>query len=162
MLWTCLRFCKSCLDKVKNASTIINDCPVCRDKEFVTFPNRQVDREVRGLHIYCINKRKGCKWQGELNNISHHLGNSDGCQFEEVDCFNECGKMLQRQYLTSHVETECPCRKLNCQYCHDTGKHPFIKDQHKEECRKLPLPSVRLGVFFVKIWKHTGRSVLLR
>ena len=133
-------FCKSCLDNVKKASAITNACPVCRDEEFVTFPNRQLDREVNSLHIYCTNKEKCCKWQGELNNISHHLGNSDGCQFEEVKCSNECGKMIERQYLTSHVEIECPRRKVNCQYCHDTGEHQFIEGHHKEECPKLPLP----------------------
>ena len=133
-------FCKSCLDNVKKATAITNACPVCRDEEFETFPNKAVDREVKSLHIYCTNKEKGCEWQGELNDINNHLGNSDGCQFEEVKCSNECGKMIQRRYLISHVETECPCRKVNCQYCHDTGEHQFIEGQHKEECPKLPLP----------------------
>ena len=113
---------------------------MCRDKEFVTFPNKAVDQEVKELHIYCTNKEKGCEWQGELNNISNHLSNSDGCQFEEVKCSNECGKIIQRQYLTNHVETECPHRKVNYQYCHDIGKHQFIEGQHKEECPKLPQP----------------------
>ena len=133
-------FCKSCLDTVKKATAITNACPVCRDEEFVTFPNKAVDREVKELHIYCTNKEKGCEWQGELNYINNHLGNSDGCQFEEVKCSNECGKMIQRQFLTSHVETECPRRKVNCQYCHDTGEHQLIEGQHKEECPKLLLP----------------------
>ena len=48
--------------------------------------------------------------------------------------------MIERQYLTSHVEIECPRRKVNCQNCHDTGEHQFIEGQHKEECPKLPLP----------------------
>ena len=65
---------------------------------------------------------------------------SDGCQFEEVKCSNECGKMIERRYLTSHVEIECPHHKVNCKYCHDTGEHQFIEGQHKEECPKLPLP----------------------
>ena len=133
-------FCKSCLNNVKKAAAITNACPVCRNEEFVTFPNKQAEREIKSLHIYCTNKEKGCKWQCELNDINDHLGNSDGCQFEEVKCSNECGKMIQRQYLTNHVETECPCRKVNCQYCHDTGEHQFIEGQHKEECPKLPLP----------------------
>ena len=47
--------------------------------------------------------------------------------------------MIQRRYLTGHVEIECPRRKVNCQYCHDTGEQ-FIKGQLKEECPKLPLP----------------------
>ena len=61
-------------------------------------------------------------------------------QFEKMKCSNECEEMIQRQYLASHVETECQRHKVNCQYCHDTGEHQFIEDQHKEECPKLPLP----------------------
>ena len=134
-------FCKSCLDKVKNTTAITNACPVCRDKKFETFPQKEANREIKSLHIYCTNKAKGCKWQGELNDINNHLENSRcGCQFEEVKCSNECGKMIQRRYLTSHVKTKCPCRKINCQYCHHTGEYQFIKGQHKEECPKLPLP----------------------
>ena len=130
-------FCKSCLDNFIIVS--VNACPICRDENFVTFPNKAIDREVKGLHIYCTNKEKGCEWQGELNDIINHLENSDGCQFEEVKCSNECGKMMERRYLTNHVETECPRHKVNCKYCHDTGEHQFIEGQHKEECPKLPL-----------------------
>jgi len=133
-------FCKSCLDGTRRASTINDSCPVCRDKEFVTFPNKQADREIRSLHVMCTNKERGCEWEGELNDINNHLGNSDGCQFEDVKCSNECGKMLQRQYLISHVETECPCRKVDCQYCHITGGLFYIKNKHMEQCPKLPIP----------------------
>ena len=133
-------FCKSCLDIPKKSTAITNVCPVCRDEEFVTFPNKQAAREIKSLHIYCTNKEKGCEWQGEVNDIDSHLRTIDGCQSVEVKCYNECGKMIQRQYLTRHVETECPIRKINCQHCHDIGEHQFIEGQHKEECLKLPLP----------------------
>ena len=129
-------FCKSCLDHIKKAPAITNACPVCSDEEFVTFPNKQAGREIRSLHVHCTNKEKGCEWQGELNDIVNHLGNNS-CQLK---CSNGCGKIIQQQYLTSHVEIECPRRKVNCQYCHDTGEHQFIEGQHKEECPKLPLP----------------------
>ena len=106
-------FCKSCLDIAKKAVNISKACPVCREEEFKTFCNKAIDREVRGLYIYCTNREKGCEWQGELNDINKHLKSSTGCQFEELKCPNECGKMIERQYLTSHVETECPRRKVN-------------------------------------------------
>ena len=130
--------CKSCLDQWQITAGNMK-CPVCREEEGGFSQNYHLKREIKSLHIYCTNKEKGCEWQGELNDINNHLGNS-GCQFEEVKCSNECGKMIQRRYLTSHVETECPRRKVNCQYCHDTGEHQFIEGQHKEECPKLPLP----------------------
>ena len=61
------------------------------------------------------------------------------CPLQEVECSFECGKMLQRRYLTSHVE-ECPCRRVDCQHCQITGEHRFIEKEHKEQCPKLPLP----------------------
>ena len=130
-------FCKGCSDATWDAT---GACPMCRDKKFLVVHNKQADREIRSLHVMCTNKERGCKWQGELNDINNHLGNSGGCQFEDVKCYNECGKMLQRQYLTIHVETECPRRKVDCQYCHITGEHQFIEGGHKERCPKLPLP----------------------
>ena len=132
-------FCKSCLEAANRVTSVTNACPMCRSEEFVTVPNLQTDRIIRSLHVYCSNKNEGCEWQGEINAIASHLSNSDGCQFHEVNCLNECGTAYQRQYLTSHVETECPRRKVNCQYCHDTGEHRFIEGQHKEECPKFPL-----------------------
>ena len=135
-----LTICKSCLDQWQTTAGNAARCPVCRNEEGEFHPNYPIVREIKGLHIYCTNKEKGCEWQGELNDINNHLGNSDGCPFEEANCSNECGKMIQRRYLTSHVETECPRRKVNCQYCHDEVEHQFIEGQHKEECPKLPLP----------------------
>ena len=131
--------CKSCLDQWQKRAGNVK-CPVCRKEKGGFSQNYHMKREIKSLHIYCANKEKGCKWKGELNDINNHLGNSKGCWFEKVKCSNECGKMMQRRYLTSHVETECPRRKVNCRYCHDTGEHQFIEGQHKEECPKLPLP----------------------
>ena len=133
-------FCKACLDNAENTLTVSSTCPVCCDEKFVTFPNKQLDREIKSLHIYCTNKEKGCEWQGELHDVNNHPKNSDGCQFEDVKCSNECGKMIERRYLTNHVETECPLYKVYCQYCHDIEEHQFIEGRHKEECPKLPLP----------------------
>ncbi|XP_065901691.1 TNF receptor-associated factor 4-like [Dysidea avara] len=132
-------FCKSCLDDSEKAFSLGKVCPVCREEEFVAYVNKQADREIRSLHVMCTNKERGCEWQGELNDINNHLGNSDGCQFEDVKCSNECGEMVQRQYLTRHVETNCPCRKVDCQYCHITGEHQFIEGDHNEYCSKLPI-----------------------
>ena len=131
-------FCKSCLDGSRKA-TISTACSVCQNEEFVTSPNKQADREIKSLWVMCTNKERGCEWQGELSDINNHLGNNDGCQFEDVKCSNECGKMLQRRHLTIHAEAECPHCKIVCQYCHITGEHQFIEGEHKEQCFKLPL-----------------------
>ena len=134
--------CKSCLDRWQLRNTRRpSRCPVCGKKGNCNpHPNYPIEREIKSLKVYCTNKKKGCKWQGELRDINNHLGNSDGCKFEKVKCSNKCGKMIERRYLNKHIKTGCLCRKVNCQYCHDTGEHQFIEGQHKEECPKLPLP----------------------
>ncbi|XP_065903082.1 TNF receptor-associated factor 4-like [Dysidea avara] len=129
--------CKSCLDNVKKTTEV---CPLCRDGQFFTVPNKQADREIRSLYVMCTNNERGCEWQGEVNNINNHLLNDNGCQYMDINCPNECGKLLQRQGLTSHVEADCSRRKIECQYCNIRGEHQFIENKHKEQCSKLPLP----------------------
>lgn len=125
--------CKVCLDKTKDAN---NRCPVCNNRTFVTFLNKQMDREVRSLHVYCTNKEKGCKWQGEINDIKNHLESTNGCKFENVKC--KCGKIKQRRYLASHVKKRCQRRKVQCKYCLCKIEQRFVKDHHQEKCTKFP------------------------
>ena len=66
-------FCKSCLEAAKRAESILSACPMCRSKDCVTLFNKQTDRDIKNLHVYCSNKEKGCEWQGELNAITGHL-----------------------------------------------------------------------------------------
>ena len=91
-------FCKSCAKS--------ETCPHCHNKEFTTVSNIQADREVRRLHVFCTKKDRGCKWQGELNDLDTHLNSKDGCQFEDVLCPIGCGKVIHRQHITSHKK-EC-------------------------------------------------------
>jgi len=90
--------------------------------------------------VFCSNKEKGCQWQGEVNNITHHLENSDSYCSSEVKCPNDCGKLLQQQYLIVHIENECVRRKAQCQYCYITGEHRFVTNEHMGQCPKLPVP----------------------
>ena len=131
-------FCKSCLDKAK--ATRYASCSMCKDDDFNTFCNKQINREVKGLHVYCTNKEKGCEWKGEVRDISIHLGNNDGCQFEEAECPNGCKELIQRQFLANHIKSECLHRVVECQYCCDKVKLLLVDGAHLEECPKLPLP----------------------
>ena len=142
-------FCKTCLEgakQVSDASSVVNSCPVCRTEKYTTFPNRQNERAIKNLHVFCINKSKGCDWQDEMNKLNGHLENSDGCAFEEVICSNGCGLSLQRQKLREHIDTECPRFNITCQHCKATGERQFITGQnlsqnlHKEQCPKYVLP----------------------
>ena len=130
-------FCKSCLDKEEATA-----CPMCSDKHFNTFYNKQINRQVRGLLVYCINKEKGCEWKGEVKDIGEYLENIDSCQFEEVKCPNECEEIVQRRYLTRHVESECQHREVECQYCHDKIKMLFADGKHRSVQKFLCLVQI--------------------
>ena len=132
--------CRSCLRQCRTTPHASHACPMCKDSRFKTVLNKQIDREVRSLQVYCTNKEKGCTWQGEINEISGHLEKSNGCQYEDVKCSLKCNRTMQRQHLAGHMKNRCLRRKVNCQYCHDTGEYQLIEGQHKKECPKLPLP----------------------
>ena len=131
-------FCKSCVENVK--VTEHTSCPMCKDEQFEIFFNKQIHREVQDLRAYCTNKKKGCKWTGELRDIAFHLDNTDGCQFEEVTCPNDCKKQMKRRLLSNHIKFKCPYREVKCQYCSNNVKRLFVDSTHLEECPKLPLP----------------------
>lgn len=133
-------FCKSCIDRAKSVVIFSCPCPVCRSQEFKLVHNKQNERVIKSLHIFCTNREKGCKWQGEVSSIDGHLESNDGCPYEEVFCSNHCGELLQRKYLSDHLSNECTHRKVNCQYCHITDELQYIKGSHVEKCPKFPLP----------------------
>jgi len=134
-------FCKSCIDYAKKATLYYPFlCPVCRSENFPLFRNKQNERDIKSLYVFCSNKERGCEWQGELNNINDHLKNNDGCPFEEVACSNNCENVLQRKFLNGHLINDCPRRKSDCQYCHITDEFRYIEGSHMEKCPKYPLP----------------------
>ena len=51
-------FCNSCLEAAKG---VYATCSMCRSTEFSSFPNKQADRTIRSLRVYCANKSKGCE-----------------------------------------------------------------------------------------------------
>ena len=138
-------FCKSCLDATEKVAIIKNTCPICRSKNVTSVPNKQAHRAIRTLKVLCDNKSKGCQWQGELSGIEDHLYKTnatqlDGCQFQDIECTNKCGKSIQRQYFVDHVEKECQHRSVHCEHCDELGQYEFIIGDHKLQCKSLPQP----------------------
>ena len=130
-------FCKCCADYSNKSAACNNACPLCRQSDFPLFPNKQVDRKVKALHVYCTNESDGCPWKGEINKIVAHL---DCCQYESVECETSgCGSLVQRQHLKIHMESECSYRDVRCVHCGLVGIHRYIVNEHEDECAKLPL-----------------------
>jgi len=134
-------FCKLCIDHAKEVALFLPYlCPVCRSEEFKIIRNKQNERVIKSLYVYCTNRAKGCEWQGEVNSIIDHLESNNGCPYEEVVCPTNCDtKFLQRKLLNDHLENQCPRRKVDCQYCNITDELQYIEGSHMEKCPKYPL-----------------------
>ena len=140
-------FCTSCIKRVldKNES-----CPKCRATSYQIFPDADRQRYIRGLQVYCCNKKDGCTWKGELKNLSGHINKGKregGCQFEVVRCrywdgwslWPYCDVKMKRADLANHEEKECPLRPYTCQYCGDKDTYWNITNYHYCECPKYPV-----------------------
>ena len=75
---------------------------MCRDEEFPTVPNKQIDREVKSLVISCTNKQKGFAWKGEIRAVETHRNK---CPLEIVQCEYHnvgCKSKMCRKDLKEH------------------------------------------------------------
>ena len=80
---------------------------MCRSLQFQGIVNKQIDLKVRILHVFCVNKEKGCQWKGEINYISNHL--DEKCQFQAICYPHHCEMIIQRQQFPHHMKHECVC-----------------------------------------------------
>ena len=132
-------FCKSCIERVKASN---GACPMCKERDFQAMVNKGHLRIINGLQVYCTKKEKGCKWKGELKNLSTHLnkGKREGeCQYEEATCRYKCREIAQRQQLKHHEDKECLQRPFECQYCKLKGTYHSITEEHYKNCSKYPV-----------------------
>ena len=138
-------FCTSCIEKVHGS------CPKCRATSYQIFPDADRQRYIRGLQVYCSNKKDGCTWKGELKNLSGHINKGKrvgDCQFEAVKCryWNGlavlgCIVKMKRADLVNHEEKECPNRPYTCQYCGKKDTYRVITGRHyRHYCPRYPVP----------------------
>ena len=127
-------FCSECLRK-NNSET----CPFCRNKiEEEPRRDRFNEREIKNLLVKCQNSSKGCTWEGELGLAEHHL--QECCDYELVQCLNQCGLDVARKEMEKHSQDECELRQCHCPYCpwySDTYKK--VTSEHFAECSSYPL-----------------------
>ena len=119
-------------------------CPFCRKKPLKTTEDLFFKRKVMELKVRCSNRAIGCKWIGELGNLSDHLkmGSVDAygkCDFVVVDCPLKCGERIQRRNLAQHKLNECSKRPFTCKYCDYQSTHDKVVNDHWPNCQRYPL-----------------------
>ena len=136
------RFCKSCIETVKEDH---KPCPLC-NKNFKTFPDKQLQRMLSQKDIYCKHKEDGCEWKGELTKLDDHLNaecdNSEkrleGCGYTMLKC-SHCEKMVRRQEFKLH-NIRCSGEKYTCEYCNKySASYHKVSEEHWPECPGHPV-----------------------
>ena len=136
-------YCRSCIQKKKDDG---KPCPTC-SKEFDSFPDKRLKRTLYALRFYCVHRKLGCEWEGELGELDRHLKLQspsekllEGCQFSEVECIL-CLQPFQSPYLQAHQSDDCPKRPFACQHCNQhEATFEEVAQSHWPVCPSFPLP----------------------
>ena len=92
--------------------------------------------EIESLTIKCSNHKKGCKWIGEMRDLSKHLQLDQGCNYFLVECPNKCLCVkLLRKNVSRHLNRRCELRNI---YCSEAGVAKTFSN-HKLTCDKYPM-----------------------
>ena len=86
VLTTCcgVHFCRACIDTAKRDS---KRCPICEKKPVNAVADKQFQRIIEELQVYCLQRKCGCSWVGALGELREHLADGvDGCQYASVSC----------------------------------------------------------------------------
>ena len=96
--------CKLC----PGQSTPPQACPICRSKNYKIFVNKQIDREVHNLKVFCSNKERGCMWNGKIKEMQNHLESCDyemvQCNYHDVGCKVKVCRKRKREHDDEHVK----------------------------------------------------------
>ena len=117
-------------------------CPVCKEANLNTVPDKFFKRKVNELKVRCPNKSLGCEWVGEFGNLDSHLSQNSvegECQFVKVFCPFDCDDSFQRRQLEGHKTKHCPNRPFTCQYCAHKTTYIRVTSKHWPICKQYPL-----------------------
>ena len=115
-------FCRACIEQVTADK---NPCPCCKANDFDTFEDKRLGSSLDELKVRCTHKKKGCQWEGDLEQLDEHLNSNpprhvlkqlEGCQFVDIRCLY-CSDLFQRSKVEVHQSSQCPSRPTFCMYC---------------------------------------------
>ena len=91
---------------------------------------------------YCVNKKNGCNWTGEVRKVEEH---SKLCGFVMLECPRKCQEKLLQMDLQCHLEQHCMNRDYECPYCGEWGLYGERITSHLEKCPNRPTPCPNQG-----------------
>ena len=85
-------------------------CPMCKEAQLATMPDKFYGRTVSALQVYCPNKAGGCEWKGEVGGVEQHVVVCPKrlwkCQY--CDYVSTSDAELEHVMNCTHYPTACP------------------------------------------------------
>ncbi|XP_019861652.1 PREDICTED: TNF receptor-associated factor 5-like, partial [Amphimedon queenslandica] len=126
----CNKMCRDCIQRVHHSS---QPCPTCREPNFNSFLEKQLNSEILDLKVRCTHHNNGCEWVGELRDLKKHTNPVNGsCGFVEVKCPFGCPVAYLRKDTIDHEST---CSNLPPEK--QVKRTMRITDQFKEELQAM-------------------------
>ncbi len=133
------RFCQECIKRVTHA------CPLCKEA-IQYFPDKTLTRQINQRRVYCLLKKDGCSWMGELSKVRNHLDfnhqdvTPTPCQFLPVPC-EFCEEYVRRKDMEGH-RARCLRRPLKCKFCGSSVRYGLLN--HYKNCIRSPVKCTNL------------------
>ena len=155
-------FCKTCIYRAKISK---KSCPMCNETEFSVFPNKGLQRVLYEFKVHCSNAKDGCKWIGDLRQLTTHLRGDyyedqliNNCKYVDVQC-QFCSTLFKRHQLQEHKQKLCMKRPYKCPHCNDySSTFEDVTENHILVCPNIAvLCPYNCGVLTARrdVDKHT-------
>ena len=136
-------FCKDCITNIKLHK---KPCPTCKTEDFLSYPDKGLERELYSSQVCCSFKSRGCDWRGELRQLDQHLNSNSsqgnllaGCAFLCIRC-DYCQHAMCRRKLRIHRNKECLKRPFTCPTCKEyESDYEDVTSTHMPECKCRPV-----------------------
>jgi hypothetical protein len=79
-------------------------------------PSIVTSQIIAGIEVKCINHEHGCNERMTLGTLANHL---KVCKGVIMNCY-QCGLLMVRGLLESHLLADCPFRWVTCQHCDES------------------------------------------
>merc|ERR1712071_16751 len=99
------------------------------------YPEPSSQKTIFSSVIFCIHRKEGCDWTGELRKLKAHLLS---CTLDAIPCHLHCQQRVSRLAHEDHVRNFCPNRRQSCEFCHiDFSGVQY--DSHMGSCTMEPI-----------------------
>ena len=129
------KFCRSCITPVKERN---QPCPHCQNAFRSITPDNALGRNIVQRQVFCLNKKLGCEWQGELRSLDQHLAAAD--DGFGVPC-TYCNIAFRCSEIENHKDRDCGQRPYSCDYCRQyQSTCNDVTLNHWPVCPSRPVP----------------------